>query len=72
MNRLFKNVGKSWKTRSQELEHGSKMRLLKTHSQTSGRRDYEADKERQEKKGKERRPIRKGQGKRQRSRRQIT
>ena len=30
-------------------EHESKMRVLKTHSHTSERRDYEADKERQEK-----------------------
>ena len=40
------------------------MRLPKTHYNTSERRDDEADKERQ-KKGKERRPIRKGQEKRQ-------
>ena len=36
-------------TRFHELEHDSKMRLLKTHSHTSERRDYEADKKRQEK-----------------------
>ena len=37
----------SWKPRFHELEHESKMRLLKTHSHTSERRGYEADKERQ-------------------------
>ena len=37
----------SWKPRFHELEHVSKMRLLKTHSQTSERLGYEADKERQ-------------------------
>ena len=31
-----------------ELDNESKMRLLETHSHTSERRDYEADKERQE------------------------
>ena len=35
-------------TRFHELEHESKIRLLKTHSHTSERRDYEADKERQD------------------------
>ena len=54
-------------TRFHELGHDeSKMRLPETHSHTSERRDYEADEERQEK-GKERRPIRKGQEKRQRT-----
>ena len=46
-------------TRFHELEHESQMRLLKTHSHTSERRGYKADKKRQEK-GKERRHIRKG------------
>ena len=36
---------KLWKSRFQELEHESKMRLLKTHSHTFGRRGYDADKE---------------------------
>ena len=34
-------------TRFPELEHVSKVRLLKNHSHTSERRGYEADKERQ-------------------------
>ena len=51
---------KFMETRFHELEHESKMRLLKTHSHTSGWRGYEADKERQVK-VKERRPL----GKRQ-------
>ena len=35
--------------RFHELEHEQKIRLLKTYSHASERRDYEADKERQEK-----------------------
>ena len=45
-------MGKFVETRFHELEHESKMWLLKTHSHTFERRDYEdceADKERQEK-----------------------
>lgn len=42
-------MGNSWKPRFYELGHESKMRLLKTHSHTSGRRGYEANKESQEK-----------------------
>ena len=42
-------MGKIVETRFHELEHASKMKLLETHSQTSERWDYEADKERQEK-----------------------
>ena len=45
------------------VEHKSKMRLLKAHPHTSGRRGYEAAKKRQVKR-EERRPIRKGQKKR--------
>ena len=45
--------GKFLETRFHELEHESKMRLLKTHTHTSGRRGYEADKERQEKRERE-------------------
>ena len=41
-------MGKIVETRFHELEHESKIRLLKTHSHTSERRDYEADKERQD------------------------
>ena len=40
----------STKNRFHELEHESKMRLVKIHSHTSERRDYEANKERQEQK----------------------
>ena len=58
--------GKIMETRFHELEHESKMWLLKTHSHTSEQRSYEPDKGRQEK-GKERRPIRKGQEERQRN-----
>ena len=36
-------------TRFHELEHESKMRLLKIYSHISERRGYEADKKRQEK-----------------------
>ena len=50
----------SWKRRFHELERESKTRLLKTHSHTSERRGYEADKEFQVKR-EERRPVRKGQ-----------
>ena len=46
----MEKYGKFVETRFHELEHESKMRLLKTHSHTSERRDYEADKELQEKK----------------------
>ena len=44
---------KSREARFHELltEYESKMPLLKTHSHTSERRDYEAGKERQEKRG---------------------
>ena len=41
----------SWKPRFHELEHVSKMRVLKTRSDTSERRGYEADKKRQVKRG---------------------
>ena len=55
MSRIYmQKNGKFVETRFHELEHESKMRLLKTHSHTSERRDYEDDKERQEKKGKKR------------------
>ena len=37
------------RTRFDELEHESEMRLLKTHSHTTERRGYEAGKKRQEK-----------------------
>ena len=39
---------KFMETRFHELEHESKMRLLKPHSHTSERRGYEADKKRHE------------------------
>ena len=65
----MQKYGQIMEVRFHELEHEAKMRLLKTHSHTSERRDYEADKKCQGK-GKERRPIlrtiRKGQEKRQR------
>ena len=51
--------------RFHELEHEAKMRLLKTHSHTSERRDYEADKKCLAK-VKERRPSREGREKSQR------
>ena len=46
----MQKCGKYVETRFHEVEHDSKMRLLKTHSHTSERRDYEANKERQEQK----------------------
>ena len=61
----MQKCGKFMETRFNVLEHELKMRLLETHSHTSELRDYEADMERQAK-GKETRPIRKGQEKRQR------
>ena len=56
-----KKYGKLMKTRFHEVEHESKMQLHKTHSHTSERRGCEADKKRN-KKGQDRKPIRKGQG----------
>ena len=44
MNRMCRIMINSWKPRFPELEHGSKMRVLKTHSQTSERRVNKADK----------------------------
>ena len=44
--------GEWWKPRFHELEHESKIRLLKTQSHTSGRQGYEADMERQVKREK--------------------
>ena len=44
----MQKYGKFMETRFHELEHESKV-LLKTHSHTSERREYEAGKERQEK-----------------------
>ena len=61
----YMQYGKFVEARFHELEHESKIRLLKTHSYTSERRDCEADKERQ-KNGEKRRPIRKEQEKRER------
>ena len=49
MSRIRRNMGKIVETPIHELEHVPKMRLLKTHTHTSERRGYEADKERQEK-----------------------
>ena len=51
-------MGNSWKPRFHELEHESKMRLLKTHSHTSERQGNEAGKVRKKVKG---RPSLKGQ-----------
>ena len=45
----MQKYGNFMETRFRELEHESNMRFLKTHSHTSERRGYEADKERQEK-----------------------
>ena len=45
----MQKCGRFVETRFHELEHESKMRLLKTHSHTSERRGYQADKKRQEK-----------------------
>ena len=49
MSRTCRNIEKSWKPRLHELEHVSKIRLLKTHSHTSIRLGYEAENERQAK-----------------------
>ena len=46
MSRICRNVGDSEKPRFYELNHESKMRLLKTYSHTSERPDYEARKTR--------------------------
>ena len=62
---IYAEYGKLMETRFHEVEHESKMRLLKTHSHTSERRDYEADKERQEKRERKR-PIDKGKETRER------
>ena len=35
MSRICRNMGDSWKLRFYKLDHGSKMRLLKTHPHTS-------------------------------------
>ena len=43
----MQKYGNFMETRFRELEHESNMRFLKTHSHTSERRGYEADKERQ-------------------------
>ena len=56
----MQKCGKFMETRFNVLEHELKMRLLETHSHTSERRDYEADRN-VKKKGKERKPIREGQ-----------
>ena len=49
MSRIYmQKYGKFMETRFHELEHESKV-LLKTHSHTSERREYEAGKERKEK-----------------------
>ena len=45
----MQKYGKLMETRLYELEHESKMRLLKTHPHTSERQGYEADKARQQK-----------------------
>ena len=45
----MQKYGKFMETRLHELEHESKMCLLKTHFQISERREHVADKERQEK-----------------------
>ena len=45
----MQKYGKFVETRLHEIEHESKMRLFKTHSHTSERRGYQADKKRQEK-----------------------
>ena len=42
----MQKYGKLMEPRFHELKHESKMRLLKIHSHTSERRNYEADKER--------------------------
>ena len=44
----MQEYGKIMETRFHETEHESNMRLLKTHSHTSERRDCEADNKRQE------------------------
>ena len=44
----MQKYGKFMETRFHELEHESKIRLLKTHSHTSERRGYEADTKRSE------------------------
>ena len=41
-------IGEFTETRFHEVDHESKMRLLKTHSHTSGQQGSEAEKERQE------------------------
>ena len=52
----MQKYGKLMENRFHELEHVSKVRLLKTHFHTSEQRGYEADRERQEK-GKQRKLI---------------
>ena len=42
MRRIRRIMKKSWKPRFHELEHASKMRVLKTHSHTSERQGNEA------------------------------
>ena len=44
MSRVFKNTGNLGKSRFPQLDHESKMWLLKTHSHTSERPGYEARK----------------------------
>ena len=59
----MQKYGKFMETRCHELEQESKMSLLEAQAHTCERRDYEADKERQEK-GKGRRSICQRRGKR--------
>ena len=60
MSRIYytQKYDKFGETRFHEVEHESKMRLIKIQSNASERRGYEAEKERQLK-GKYSRPIRK-------------
>ena len=62
MSRICRSMGKFMETGFHELEHDWKMRLLKTPLNSEA---TNAEKKRQEN-GKERRPSRKGQGKRHR------
>ena len=59
MSRICRNVGDSGKLRSYELDHESKMRLIKTHSYTSNGLAMEPGK-REEKQLKETQTLQKG------------
>ena len=61
----MQKYGEFMEIRFRKIEHGSEMRLLKTRSHTSRRRDYEVYRERKAKR-KDERPLRNGQENRQR------